>query len=212
MGDDLATRELTNTSYNTITQDFARSANNSFVSYCSSKKETELATWAFVESSKPHFGVTVFLPALIFGPPIQPVKDSKHLNFSVDTFYSLFDGRNVETPDTMFPSYIDVRDLAEAHVRSLTTPGAKNKRFLIGGMALSYTAMVRALREIVAEGGLPKEIEAKIAKESGEIERTVVPKIDAKEGNEILKMEFKSLKETVGDMAKRILEIRDTQG
>lgn len=154
----------------------------------------------------------MFLPALIFGPPIQPVKDSKHLNFSVDVFYSLFDGRNAETPDTMFPSYIDVRDLAEAHVRSLTTAGAKNKRFLIGGMALSYTAMVRALREVVAEGGLPKEIEGTIAKESGEIDRTIVPKIDAKEGNEVLGMEFRSLKETVEDMAKRILEIKSTQG
>ena len=71
-GGDLATRTLTNTSYHDITQDQARAANNGYISYVSVKKEAELAVWRFVEEEKPPFSVTVFLPALIFGPPIQP--------------------------------------------------------------------------------------------------------------------------------------------
>jgi nucleoside-diphosphate-sugar epimerase len=208
MGDDLAARTLTNSSWNTITPDFARTANNGFVSYCSSKKEAEKAAWSFMETEKPVFGLTVFLPALIFGPPIQPVKDVEHLNFSVDGFYSLWDGRNESIPDTMFPSYIDVRDLAAAHVKALTEPTANNKRFLIGGMPFTYTAMVYELKALIAEGQLPKEIESTIAKESGEDQRTLVPKIEAGPGNKALKMQFRSLRETVGDMAKRILEIK----
>jgi nucleoside-diphosphate-sugar epimerase len=208
MGDDLATRTLTNDSWNSITQEFARTANNEFVAYCSSKKEAELITWEFMKTEKPQFGLTVLLPALIFGPPIQPVKDTKHLNFSVDVFYSLYDGRNETIPDTIFPSYIDVRDLALAHVKSLTEPAANDKRFLIGGMPLTYTAMVRELKSLIADGELPKELEATIAKESGEETRTVVPKIDAKPGNDALKLEFRSLRETVRDMAKGILKIK----
>lgn len=208
MGDDLATRTLTDESWNNITPEFARTANNAFVSYCSSKKEAEQAAWKFVDTEKPEFGLTVFLPALIFGPPIQPVKDGKHLNFSVDSFYSLVDGRNATIPDTMFPSYIDVRDLALAHVKALTEPAANNKRFLIGGRPLTYTAMVRELKSLIADGELPKELESTIAKESGEDQRTLVPKIDAKPGNEALKIEFRSLRETVRDMTKKILEIK----
>jgi nucleoside-diphosphate-sugar epimerase len=212
MGDDLATRTLTNRSWNTITQDYAKEANNMFVSYCSSKKEAEQAVWLFMETEKPSFGVTVLLPALIFGPPIQPVKDSKHLNFSVDIFYSLWDGRNETIPDTMFPSYIDVRDLALAHIKALTMPAAYNKRFLIGGMHFTCTAMARAIKDLVANGRLPAEVTAKLATESGEDQRVAVAKIEAGEGNEALGMTFRSLEETVRDMALRILEIKEKSG
>ena len=208
MGDDLATRTITNSSWLGITQEAAQQANHMFVSYSSSKKESELAAWEFIKTEKPAFGLTVFLPALIFGPPIQPIKDSKHLNFSVDVFYSLWDGRNETIPATMFPSYIDVRDLALAHVRALTEPAVNNKRLLIGGMPLTNTAMVRELKSLVESGELPEEVGAKLAKESVEDQQTVVPKIEAQEGNEALKMQFRSFRETVYDMAKRILEIR----
>jgi nucleoside-diphosphate-sugar epimerase len=212
MGDDLATRTLTNRSWNTITQDYAKDANNMFVSYCSSKKESEKAVWLFMETEKPSFGVTVLLPALIFGPPIQPVKDSKHLNFSVDIFYSLWDGRNETIPDTMFPSYIDVRDLALAHVKALSVAAANNKRFLIGGMQFTCTAMARAIKDLVANGRLPAEVTAKLATESGEDQRVAVANIEAGEGNEALGMTFRSLEETVRDMALRILEIKEKSG
>jgi hypothetical protein len=38
--------------------------NDPYISYCSAKKEGELALWDFVKTSNPHFTVTVFLPAL----------------------------------------------------------------------------------------------------------------------------------------------------
>jgi hypothetical protein len=47
-----------------VTREEARKANNPYISYCSAKKEGELALWDFVKSQKPHFTVTVFLPAL----------------------------------------------------------------------------------------------------------------------------------------------------
>lgn len=207
MGDDLATREITDESWNNVTKDFAESSHNDFVYYCSVKKEAELAIWNFIETEKPNFGVTVFLPGLIFGPPLQ-VTTIKSLNFSVDTFYSLWDGRNETIPQTMFPSYIDARDLAAAHVKALTTPAAKNKRFLIGGMPLTYTAMVRAMNDLVSKGELPKEVEEHLAKGGTADLATPVPKINAGPGNAALDMKFRSLDETVRDMALKILDIK----
>jgi nucleoside-diphosphate-sugar epimerase len=108
----------------------------------------------------------------------------------------------------MFPSYIDVRDLAEAQVKALTTPGADNKRFLIGGMPLTFTAIVRIIQALVEKGELPQEAAASLPKESGEDARAVVPKIETKEGNETLGLSFRGLEETVRDTVGKILEIK----
>ncbi|KAH8646163.1 hypothetical protein BX600DRAFT_477217 [Xylariales sp. PMI_506] len=209
-GDDLNDRVLTDDSWIKVTQDDARAANHPFYSYCSSKKESELAIWDFVKTQKPHFGVTVFLPALIFGPPIQPLRKpvSKGINFSNDLFHSLWDGSNATVPATMFPSYIDVRDLAAAHVKALTAPGARDKRFLVGGFAFTNTAMAKSIRALAERGELPAEILEKLAADSGEDQKTPVPKINAEAATEALGLTFRTLDETVRDTAKRILELK----
>jgi nucleoside-diphosphate-sugar epimerase len=122
------------------------------------------------------------------------------LNFSVSLIYGLFNGSNKDkVPPTMFPSYIDVRDLAAAHVKALTTEKARNKRFLIGGAPLDLGKAVEVLRDWGrVEGRLP-EAEAD--------EKVVVPRIEAKEGNEVLGMKFRTFEETIKDAAERILEL-----
>src|SRR3954463_1026183 len=49
---------LTNKTWLPITQEQAREANNPYISYCSAKKEGELAVWDFVKTEKPSFTVT----------------------------------------------------------------------------------------------------------------------------------------------------------
>lgn len=213
-GDDLVDRILTNQSWNHLTQEDARAANHPFYSYCSSKKEAELAVWQFLETEKPSFGITVFLPPLIFGPPIQALTKpvSKGINFSTDILHGLWDGSQTEIANTMFPSYIDVRDLAEAHVKALTAPAARNKRFLIGGFPLTNTAMARSIKEQVTRGDLPAMVLDKLAKDSGEDKTTPVPKIEAEEATEVLGLTFRTLDQTVGDTVQRILELKAREG
>lgn len=210
LGDDLADRVLTNESWNRLSQDDARTANHYFISYCSSKKESELAVWEFVKTEKPNFGVTVFLPPLIFGPPIQAIKKpiSKGISFSIDIFHSIWDGSNAEVPATMFPSWIDVRDLADAHVKSLTAPGAKNKRFLIGGFPLTNTAVARSIKAQAERGDLPKSVLETLAKEGDADSKTPVPKIEADAATEALGLKFRSMDEMVKDTVERILELK----
>lgn len=200
-GDDLATRELTDDGWNRITREQAREANNGFISYCSAKKEAELAIWDFIKEEKPAFMVTVLLPALIFGPPTQGLTSTKQLNFSTGYFFSLFNGTYAgkEMPGTIFPSYIDIRDLATAHVKSLTAPGAANKRFLIGGMPFSNTRAVEVLR---------KEFPELVEKMPTGEDQAVVPKIIAEPGNAALEMTFRPFEETMVDMAKAILALK----
>lgn len=84
----------------------ARKAQNPYISYCVAKAESEKAIWQYVKTEKPSYSVAVLLPALIFGPPIQPVTHLKKMNYSTDVFYSLFNGTYEVTPATSFPSYV----------------------------------------------------------------------------------------------------------
>jgi nucleoside-diphosphate-sugar epimerase len=86
----------------------AQKAQHPYISYCVAKAESEKAIWKYVEAESPHYSVTVLLPALIFGPPIQPVFDLKKINYSTDVFYSLFNGTYEVTPPTSFPSYVSL--------------------------------------------------------------------------------------------------------
>jgi nucleoside-diphosphate-sugar epimerase len=79
-----------------------------YLSYCVAKAESEKAIWAYVKDQSPSYSVSVLLPALIFGPPIQPVTSVKKINYSSDVFYSLFNGTYETVPATSFPSYVSV--------------------------------------------------------------------------------------------------------
>ena len=104
---------ITSETWLPIGREEARKANHPFISYCSAKKEGELAIWDFIKTEEPSFTVTVFLPGLIFGPPLQPVKSVKSLNFSVGLVYNLFSGSNPTVPATAFPSSVEI---GRAHV------------------------------------------------------------------------------------------------
>jgi nucleoside-diphosphate-sugar epimerase len=84
----------------------AINAQHPYISYCVAKAEAEKAIWKYVAENKPHYSVSVLLPALIFGPPIQYVESLKKINYSSDVFYSLFNGSYEVVPPTSFPSYV----------------------------------------------------------------------------------------------------------
>ncbi|KAK3377483.1 hypothetical protein B0H63DRAFT_477279 [Podospora didyma] len=203
--EELLAGPLTNETWLPITREQAREANNNYVSYCSGKKEGELALWDFVKNENPHFYVTVFLPALIFGPPLQPLpKGLASLNYSINVIYSFFSGTNETIPATTFPSFVDVRDLADAHVKALTTPAAANKRLLINGKPMSYTALVHALAKV-------PELAGRLPAESGEDAKITPARIEAEADNELLGLKFRSVEETMADTAKKILELEKAE-
>lgn len=156
----------------------------------------------------------MFLPALIFGPPLQSMPDLKHINFSVNVVYSFFNGTYEEIPNThagLFPSYIDARDLATAHVRALTTTSVANKRLLIGGAPLTASLIVTTLQGLAEKGVLP-ELKGRLPKDTGKDKDLSLARIRAEEGNEALGMEFRSAEETFGDLAKKVLELEKREG
>ncbi|KAK3897993.1 hypothetical protein C8A05DRAFT_47566 [Staphylotrichum tortipilum] len=203
--EELRAGPITNTTWLPITQANARVQNNPYISYCSAKKEGELAIWSFISSTKPAFTTTVLLPSLIFGPPLQPLKSLASLNYSTNVIYSLMNGTYDEIPATTFPSFVDVRDLADAHVKALTARGARDKRLLVDGKEMTYTGLVRALGKV-------KELEGRLPRESGEDEKVVMARIEAKGDNEVWGIRFRTVEETMRDTAGKLLELERVFG
>ena len=132
---------------------------------------------------------------------MHPIKGGvAGLNYSSKVVYGLFDGSSAEIPATSFPSYIDARDLADAHVKALTEPKVANKRLNIGGLKMTYTDMVHALAKL-------PELEGRLPRESGEDKNVTPARVVADEANEALNMKYRSLEETMADTARRILEL-----
>ncbi|KAG8912578.1 methylglyoxal reductase (NADPH-dependent) gre2 [Tulasnella sp. 417] len=97
--------------------------------YFASKKLAEQAAWDFVEEKKPSFTLTALCPPMVFGPPEQEVPSMARLNTSNLDIYDIFNG----TSDPRYGVWIwvDVRDLAEAHVLAMDSAVAANQRYII---------------------------------------------------------------------------------
>ncbi|KAH0542650.1 hypothetical protein FGG08_002973 [Glutinoglossum americanum] len=197
-------RVFTHKDWLPTTVEEARAANHYFSSYATSKKYSEQALWDYVEKEKPSYTVTVFLPCLIFGPPIHYVSDINKLNYTSAIVYSFFNGSTDQVSPTSFPSYIDVRDVVDAHILALTTPGAANKRLLIGGSRYTSQLAADVLRKV-------PELEGRVVSKDLD-ESPPVLQLDVSEAEKLFGKPTRTPEATFGDTARKILELERELG
>lgn len=92
--------------------------------YIRSKAIAERAAWDFVNSEAATLELTTIVPTGIFGPTLGP-----HLSTSVQIVRSILKGDPL--PAGPYFGVVDVRDVADAHVRAMTTEAAAGERFLV---------------------------------------------------------------------------------
>ncbi|KAJ7753635.1 hypothetical protein DFH07DRAFT_904109 [Mycena maculata] len=116
-------QSFTDQDWNPVTKETALSGENELVTYAASKKFAELALWEWADKH-PHVEVTTLNPTIFYGPFTShfrssiPAPNFTALSTNVLLYKFLF-------PDGAFPwspVHIDVRDVAKAHVRALTSP------------------------------------------------------------------------------------------
>jgi nucleoside-diphosphate-sugar epimerase len=130
------------------------------VGYQASKKFAELSAWDFVKTEKPHFSITTLRPPMIYGPPIHDPPSLDRLNESNSQLWKIISsGRDTEVPDAHTPLFVDVRDIAMAHVLAIESPKAENQRFTVIGGQYSNQEVCCAIDESnVGRGLYPREI------------------------------------------------------
>ncbi|CAG9936166.1 unnamed protein product [Clonostachys rosea f. rosea IK726] len=122
----------TSDDWNPLTyQEAADPATPAFLAYRGAKKFAEKTAWDFIRDRKPGFDLVTLCPSMTFGPVVHPVSSLDGLNESSAMLWKVARGEPLAT--SRVPSWIDVRDLSQAHVEALLRPGAGMKRYIVGG-------------------------------------------------------------------------------
>ena len=109
--------------------------------YPKSKTLAERAAWDFVEKEGNGLELSVVNPVGIFGPVLGP-----DVSTSILLVQRLLDGALPGCPQLYF-GVVDVRDVADLHLRAMTDPAAKGERFIaVAGDFMAVRDIARALK------------------------------------------------------------------
>ncbi|CAO2647951.1 Nn.00g088730.m01.CDS01 [Neocucurbitaria sp. VM-36] len=98
--------------------------------YRASKTFAENAAWDFVKNEKPNFSLSTINPPMVYGPIVHALDSLENLNTSNQRILWAAQGKfKDEIPPSGVHFWVDVRDVAEAHVAAFEKPEAANKRF-----------------------------------------------------------------------------------
>jgi nucleoside-diphosphate-sugar epimerase len=92
--------------------------------YAKSKTLAERAAWDFIAAEGGDLELSVINPVGVFGPVLGP-----DYSASILIVQRLMDGALPGCPQLYF-GIVDVRDVADLHIRAMTHPAAKGERFL----------------------------------------------------------------------------------
>jgi nucleoside-diphosphate-sugar epimerase len=149
--------------------------------YTKSKTIAERAAWDFVAKENGKIELAVVNPVGVFGPVLGP-----DYSTSILLVQRLMDGSMPGLPKLYFAG-VDVRDVADLHLRCMTNPAAKGERFLaVAGETMSIRDMAMILRAKMGDAAkrvptreLPNWIVRLVALTDPEI-RSVVPELGKK--------------------------------
>ncbi|KAL5336004.1 hypothetical protein BJX70DRAFT_390297 [Aspergillus crustosus] len=108
-------------------EDAAASSAFAGTAYSTAKALVERAAWDFVRDKNTGFDISTIMPPTIYGPNIKATADLQKLNTSSADIYRLISPKSKSSDSVsgiMFWSFVDVRDVAEAHLRAYEVPEA----------------------------------------------------------------------------------------
>jgi len=120
--------------------------------YRASKTLAERAAWEFYEINKDKikWDLVCLNPPFVFGPTLHAVDAAVSLNQSVKDWFDTVvkGGKDDKYLATMGGCWVDVRDLANAHVLAITTPEAAQNRVIIAAGAFKWQDWIAVVQEI----------------------------------------------------------------
>ncbi|MGW2709090.1 NAD-dependent epimerase/dehydratase family protein [Streptomyces sp. NPDC001356] len=117
------------------------------IPYRRSKTLAELAAWHYMTTYEGPTELTTILPGAVFGPIL-----STSTIGSAGIIQQMLTGTMAGVPRIGL-EIVDVRDLADIHIRAMTSPKAAGERFLATGEFTWMLDMARALKEDLGQDG-----------------------------------------------------------
>lgn len=136
--------------WNTVSK--ADSGNTMHI-YRVSKTEAERAGWSFIENEKPGFDLVTINPPIVIGPFLSGYRRQNDSSMIIAEYLR----GDVKTAPTGGMGFVDVRDVADAHIQAFERPAATG-RYLICGESLTFGDMCKALQEVFPDGKTTSQV------------------------------------------------------
>lgn len=140
---------------------------------------------------------------MVLGPVAHYVDSLENSNESTKLIWDLMNGSKETVPATIFWLYVDVRDLALAHILAFEKQEAGNQRILVTGpgnwsfqKAANILREIPEIRHLVPEGN-PDE----------EFPKGGVHKSDVSKSVRLLGIEYRSMETSLVDTARNLLAV-----
>lgn len=199
------------TDWNPATFEDGKNSENGAFAYCASKALAERAAWDFIQDRKDQisFSISTICPPKIFGPAFSsPTRaESSSLSISLKEIYDLVSGAEKTVPQTQFWAWVDVRDVARAHVKALEVAGAANQRFLVTGGRYSYQEIVDVLRK---SDRIPPNVKTEklpLGTPGEGYAGDFVYSVSSENSKTLLGLKYRSLEESVVDAAVQLVAL-----
>ena len=175
------------------------------IAYRGSKTFAERAAWDFIQDRTSHgeppsFELITLCPPMAFGPVSHPVTRASELNESNAMLWAVASG--AELPVARVPFWVDVRDLAAAHVESLLRLDTGMKRFVIASperftYGLAASIIHEEFGEWATQVGVRKEDQI-LDKSYG---------LNGSDASSCLGFEYRTFRESVVDLVKQVQQL-----
>jgi nucleoside-diphosphate-sugar epimerase len=178
---------------------------NPTAGYRASKTFAEKAAWDFVEKEKPGFTIATINPPLVFGPIVHYLNSLSALNTSNERFRNFIQGQlkgAKEIPPSGVHIWVDVRDVAQAHVEAMERSEAGSKRFFVVAGYYSNRELLAIIRKNFPE--YKEQLPAEDATGGDYPPAPGIFKIDNSRSKDVLGLKYRSLEEAVVDTVRSL--------
>lgn len=177
--------------------------------YRASKKYAEMAAWEFMEENELTWDLATICNTYTFGPLPRSLDVSNggqaKVNTSNQRIVDCLQGKWAEKIPPTAPvfTFVDVRDVAVAHVRAMVRPEAGGKRFYVVGGTFSNPFIAA----IVHSASLSPELQGRPYRYSGYCKRCLTLddypnrhwRFDNWRSKRVLGMEYREIDQSVAD-------------
>ncbi|CCF56306.1 hypothetical protein KAFR_0A08720 [Kazachstania africana CBS 2517] len=178
---------------------------NAVTAYCGSKKFAEQAAWEFLEANKDQvkFKLATVNPVYVFGPQNFDEDVTSKLNTSCEFVNQLVHAKADDPIPALCGGYIDVRDVAKAHILAMQKDELIGQRLLMTNGKFNFQDIADILNEDfpVLKGNIPVG-----APHTGAQHKQIGANVDNSKTKSLLGFKFRTLKETIADTAAQILK------
>jgi len=173
---------------------------NPWIVYAASKTLAEKAAWEFVNTNKPSFDFVAVLPTLNLGPFIHEAVTREKLGSTLGVFVSQLNSATPDTSGKFAGNWVDARDAALVHVKSLITPAAGGERVIAANGVYSWQDVFDVLNAAGYKG-----VPGKDSKGAGvdELVKTAHNFYDASKSLKLFPdLKYRSFQESISDLGK----------